>query len=188
MNSSLLLSKWGKRLGKALMKNRNKLKKPFETNRWNIVTGDVVQVIQGPQTGQKGKVMAVLREKNRILIDNVNMRMRNIKPLMDGTPGRKVLKACTVHYSNVMLIDPSIDEPTKVSRKFLEDGTKVRVSKKTGQIIPKPDPLLDRAPRSVIMGPKDTEPKDVFEVTFADYAKYLPYIYESERNSKEHLS
>jgi len=54
------------------------------------------------------------------------------------------------------------------------------VSKKSGHIIPKPDPLADRKPRSSVMGPKDTEPVDVFAVSFADYAKYLPYIYEKE--------
>jgi large subunit ribosomal protein L24 len=187
MNSSLFLSKWGRKLGKQLLKGRNKKKNPFETNRWNIVKGDLVQVIQGPQTGQKGKVSVVIREKNRVIIDDVNMRMRNVKPLMDGTPGSKVLRACSVHYSNVMLIDPTIGEPTKISRKFLEDGTKVRVSKKTGHIIPKPDPLLNRTPRSLLMGPKDTLAKDVFQVTFADYEKYLPFIYASERASKDSI-
>jgi len=85
---------------------------------------------------------------------------------MSGAPGRKVIKPCSVHYSNVMLVDPttgyvfmfilyrvgiyfSFSEPTKTSRRFLEDGTKVRVSKKTGSIIPKPDPLFDRSPRSI---------------------------------------
>ena len=46
-----------------------------ENCRWNIVRGDLVQVIQGPQAGHKGKVLAVLRDKNRILIENVNMVM-----------------------------------------------------------------------------------------------------------------
>lgn len=76
-----------------------------------------------------------------------------------------------------MLVDPSTGKPTKVSRKFLEDGTKVRVSKRSGQVIPKPDMLADRKPRSVIVGVKDTAPVDVFAVTFADYTKYLPFIY-----------
>ena len=72
-------------------------------------------------------------------------------------------------------------EPTKISRRFLEDGTKVRVSKKTGQIIPKPNPLANRKIRSALAGPKDTAPGDVFEVTFTDYEKYLPFIYATHR-------
>ena len=89
-------------------------------------------------------------------------------------------------------------------KRYLEDGTVVRVSKKTGQIIPKPHPLFDRKPRSLsksyahdtcnlhilkfslfslllpVFGPKDTAAKEVFAVTFRDYEKYLPHIYASE--------
>ena len=110
--------------------------------------------------------------------------MRTIKPGMDGTPGKKVLRPCTIHYSNVLLVDPSTGLPTKVGTRFLEDGTKVRVAKKTGHIIPKPDPLADRKTRSIVVGPKDTAPQDVHEVTFADYEKFLPYIYASHRSKK----
>jgi transcription antitermination factor NusG len=78
MNSSLLLSNWGKKLGKKLMKARQKFKPEVDTKRWNIVRGDLVQVIQGPQTGQQGKVLNVLRESNRVLIDQVNMVKVNI--------------------------------------------------------------------------------------------------------------
>ena len=78
--------------------------------------------------------------------------MRAIKPGMDGTPGKKILKPCTIHYSNVMLIDPSTGLPTKVATRFLEDGSKVRVAKKSGHIIPKPDPLADRKVRSIVVG------------------------------------
>jgi hypothetical protein len=89
-------------------------------------------------------------------------------------------------------------EPTKISRRYLEDGTPVRVSKATGQLIPKPHPLADRKPRStskhikfryiiyyniivcvfhfIVVGPKDTSPQDVFEVTFNDYELYMPHI------------
>lgn len=165
--------------------------KPKEdvSRKWNIVKGDYVQVIQGLQKNQKGKVISVHRAKNRVLIEGVNMRRRTIRPTMDGQQGKIITKACTIHYSNVMLIDPSTNLPTKVSRRYLEDGTKVRVSKQSGEVIAKPDPLADRIPRSVITGPKDTKPEDVFAVTFSDYEKYLPFIYGSkgkaEKNKRE---
>lgn len=75
-------------------------------------------------------------------------------------------------------------EPTKVSRRYLEDGTKVRVSKKTGTIIPKPEPT-DRRPRSNVIGEKDTTESDVFAVTFDDYEMFLPHIYFDERAKLE---
>ena len=177
MNSSLFLSRWGQKLAKKLMKPKQKYKAPVEAVKWNIVKGDNVQVVQGPQVGQRGKVISVHRQKNRVLIDGVNLRRRIVKPTMDGQPGKIITKPCTIHYSNVMLIDPTTNVPTRVGSRYLEDGTKVRVSKKSGEIIAKPNPLSDRMPRSLITGPKDTKPDDVFKVTFSEYEKYLPFIY-----------
>jgi transcription antitermination factor NusG len=73
MNVGLAFTSWGRRLGKSLLKLKKTPKNCFETNRWNIVKGDLVEVIQGPQTGQRGKVLDVIRETNRITIDGVNM-------------------------------------------------------------------------------------------------------------------
>jgi hypothetical protein len=74
MNTTLLLSKWGRRLGRQLMKPIQKKKPEAPTsNRWKIVRGDLVEVINGPQSGQRGKVKDVLRKMNRIVVDGVNM-------------------------------------------------------------------------------------------------------------------
>ena len=184
MNSSLLLSGWGRRLGKKLLKGQSKYKPPVDIRRWNIVKGDFVQVIQGPQAGEKGKVLQILRPKARVLIENVNLRRRIVKPKGDGTPGKIITRPCTVHYSNVMLIDPSTGKPTKVARRFLEDGSKVRVSKASGHIIAKPDPLANRKPRSVVVGPKDTSAADAHAITFTDYESFLPFIYQTYKAKK----
>ena len=146
--------------------------------------GDFVQVIQGPQAGEKGKVLQILRPKARVLIENVNLRRRIVKPKGDGTPGKIITRPCTVHYSNVMLIDPSTGKPTKVARRFLEDGSKVRVSKASGHIIAKPDPLANRKPRSVVVGPKDTSAADAHAITFTDYESFLPFIYQTYKAKK----
>jgi large subunit ribosomal protein L24 len=188
MNSGLMMSSWGRKVAKQLMKGNNRKLKRNEmqkTNRWNIVSGDVVKVIQGPQEGQQGKVVTMLRHQNRVIIEGVNMRRRAVKPGMDGTPGKMVTRPCAVAYSNIMLVDPTTGEPTKITRRFLEDGTKVRISKASGQVIPKPDPLVNRAPRNSLPGPHDTLPEDVFEVTFEDYELYLPHIYESKKETTE---
>jgi transcription antitermination factor NusG len=68
-----MLTQWGKKLGKQLMKPRSKFKPEVDTTRWNIVKGDTVKVIQGPQTGGQGKILQVLRKDNRVIIEGVNM-------------------------------------------------------------------------------------------------------------------
>ncbi len=64
---------WGRNVLKALLKPRQKNKSYFETNKWNIVRGDKVEVINGPQTGQRGEVLKVLRKENRVIVNQVNM-------------------------------------------------------------------------------------------------------------------
>ena len=98
MNSGLMTSSWGRALGKKMLKVRGKFKPRQDSSRWNIVTGDTVRVVQGPQEGQQGTVLQVLRKQNRILVDGVNVRRRAVPPQMDGTPGRMVNRPCTVHY------------------------------------------------------------------------------------------
>ncbi len=73
MNVGLAFTNWGRKLGRSLLKLKKTPKNTFETNRWNIVKGDMVEVVQGPQTGQRGKVLDVLRDANRIIIDGVNL-------------------------------------------------------------------------------------------------------------------
>jgi large subunit ribosomal protein L24 len=89
------------------MKPKQKKKYEVTTNRWNIVKNDKVRVIQGPSAGEEGIVTAVLRPKNRVIVEGCNMRRRTVAPQMDGTPGKMVVRACSIHYSNVMLVDPS---------------------------------------------------------------------------------
>jgi transcription antitermination factor NusG len=76
MNTNLLLSSWGRQLGKKLMKI-NKKTKPYDCHKWNIVRGDFVRVIQGPQSGHDGKVLHVLRKQNRVIVEGVNMVISN---------------------------------------------------------------------------------------------------------------
>lgn len=73
MNSSLFISNWGRRLAKQLTKPRVIPKPKVENHRWNIVRGDQVQVVQGPQIGQKGKVLHVLRDSCRVIVESVNL-------------------------------------------------------------------------------------------------------------------
>lgn len=83
MSSSLMLSAWGRKFAKNYMTPPKAQPGP-KIGRWNIVKGDLVEVIQGPQTGSRGKILTVLRDANSVIIDGVNMvsislQIKNIK-------------------------------------------------------------------------------------------------------------
>ena len=179
----LFTSTWARTAVRGMQEAMKKKKNVVTTHRWKIVTGDMVEVISGHNIGERGKVMSVIRDQNRIVVENVNVRPRHImqRNESDGGPQKKVvLKPCSIHYSNVALIDPSTDKPTKVERRWLEDGTPVRISKATGVVIPKPALVASERrtkERSNIVGPKDTASDDVFEVTFSGYEEHAKAIY-----------
>eukprot|EP00614_Pseudopedinella_elastica_P033816 CAMPEP_0172628914 /NCGR_PEP_ID=MMETSP1068-20121228/164590_1 /TAXON_ID=35684 /ORGANISM="Pseudopedinella elastica, Strain CCMP716" /LENGTH=172 /DNA_ID=CAMNT_0013439291 /DNA_START=270 /DNA_END=788 /DNA_ORIENTATION=+ len=144
-------------------KYKPNLREPIKS--WNIVKGDKVAVIDGPCKGQQGEVTAVLRDKKRIVIEGVNMRLKHLKKRYWETKGPTLMVPASLHYSNVNLVDPTNGLPTRVGSGFLEDGTKVRISKRTGAIIPKPEFKRPR-PKNLVAGPRDTPAEEVLEVTY----------------------
>jgi len=76
------MSKWGRRVGKDISKFRKEAPQEPVTTRWNIVKGDLIEVMEGPQTGQRGKVLEVIRKDNRVIIEGVNM-VRKFNFLVD---------------------------------------------------------------------------------------------------------
>jgi large subunit ribosomal protein L24 len=135
--------------------NRSKLKRTLlhKPSRWNIVRGDTVQVIQRnhPEYGRQGTVSQVIRDKMRVIVEGVNIAPWQIKGDPErGIKGQTIMKERSIHYSNVNLVDPVTGFPTKVTYSYLDDGTKVRISKRSGAIIPKPDILKQRSPRNFI--------------------------------------
>lgn len=101
--------------------------------KFHIKKGDRVVVIAGASKGTQGEVLEVLPNKDRAIVEQVNIVRKHQKPTNDN-PGGIVEMAAPVHISNLMLIDPSTGEPTRVGRKVV-DGKSVRYSKKTGEII-----------------------------------------------------
>mmetsp|Transcript_16298 Transcript_16298/g.31018 ORF Transcript_16298/g.31018 Transcript_16298/m.31018 type:complete len:178 (-) Transcript_16298:97-630(-) len=137
--------------------------------RWNVVRGDRVQVVGNhPENGKQGKVLQVLRKVDRVVVEGINMANKIIKGNPDrGIPRRSFSKERSIPYSSVNLVDPVTNQPTRITYNFLEDGTKVRVAKKSGAIIPKPDILKYRKrPASLVVTDKDTTEEDVWEVTY----------------------
>lgn len=99
-----------------------------------IKSGDTVKVIAGDHKGVDGKVLRVLREKNKAIVEGVNIISKHVKPSANNPQGGIVKKEAPIHISNIALIDPKSKEATRVSYK-VEDGKKVRVSKKSNQVL-----------------------------------------------------
>ncbi len=99
-----------------------------------IKRGDTVQVISGKEKGRRGEVREVLPKKNRVVIEGINERTRHARPTQQNQQGLYTFNA-PVDISNVMLVDPSSGEPTKVGYRFTDSGEKVRVGKKSGKDI-----------------------------------------------------
>lgn len=99
-----------------------------------IKKGDMVQVMSGESKGKQGRVLEVILEKSRVLVEGVNVVSKHSKPNAKNTQGGIVKKEAPVHISNIMLIDPKNGKPTRVGRK-IEDGKIVRYAKKSGEVI-----------------------------------------------------
>ncbi|HZF58859.1 MAG TPA: 50S ribosomal protein L24 [Rubrobacter sp.] len=99
-----------------------------------IKRGDTVEVISGKEKGRRGEVREVIPTKNRVVIEGINERTRHARPSQQNQQGLFTFNA-PVDISNVMLVDPSSGEPTKVGYRFTDSGEKVRVGKKSGKDI-----------------------------------------------------
>ena len=101
----------------------------------NIKKGDTVAVIAGEAKGQKGRVLEVDREKNRALVEGINMVSKHTKPNAKAPQGGILKKEAPVHISNLMVVDPASGKPTRVGRRLNENNKLVRYSKKSGEEI-----------------------------------------------------
>ncbi len=100
-----------------------------------IKKGDQVVVITGADKGRRGEVLQVMPKDDRAVVRGVRVVKRHTKPTGMGNPGGIISKESPIHLSNLMLVDPKSEKPTKVGFRVLEDGRKVRVAKATGQVI-----------------------------------------------------
>ncbi|HET7321465.1 MAG TPA: 50S ribosomal protein L24 [Longimicrobiaceae bacterium] len=102
-----------------------------------IRRGDRVKVMRGNERGKEGTVLRVDREKNRVVIEGINLRKRHMKPSAINPEGGIITFEAPLAASNVMLLDPRDGEPTRVRAQKNDDGSKDRVAAKSGQVIPK---------------------------------------------------
>ena len=102
----------------------------------HVKTGDKVKVISGKYKGKEGVILKSFPKQNRVLVEGVNIVKKHQKPSQANQTGGVVEMEAPIHVSNVMLIDPSTGAATRVSYKA-ENGKKVRVSKRTGEVLDK---------------------------------------------------
>lgn len=103
-----------------------------------IVKGDRVRVIRGNHRDSEGTVLRVLREQQKVVVEGVNVRKRHTRPSPANQEGGIVSFEAPIHVSNVMLIDPTSGEPTRVKARVEKDGGTERISVKSGNPIPRP--------------------------------------------------
>ncbi|MEK8132714.1 50S ribosomal protein L24 [Paenibacillus filicis] len=104
-------------------------------NKLHVKKEDTVIVITGKDKGKKGRVLAAYPRQNRVLVEGVNMIKKHAKPSQANPQGGILTQEAAIHVSNVMLVDPKSGQPTRIGYKVLDNGKKVRVAKKSGEVI-----------------------------------------------------
>ena len=99
-----------------------------------IKKGDSVVVIAGRDKGRTGEVLRVFPAESRLIVQGVHIAKRHTRPRM-GEPGGIVEKELTIHISNIAHIDPQSGRPTRVGYRVLGDGRKVRLARRSGEVI-----------------------------------------------------
>ena len=115
-----------------------KQREPRTRIRIRIKKDDLVQVITGRDRGKRGKVLQVLPEKGRLLVQGVNFIKRHTKP----NPQRNIKggiaeREAPIHVSNVMIVSPDDDKRTRIGSKLLPDGERVRIGRRSGEVLDK---------------------------------------------------
>lgn len=101
----------------------------------HIKKGDTVVVISGNSKGQEGKVLEIIREKKRAIVEGVNLMSKHTKPNAENPQGGIIKREAPVHISNLMVKDPKTGKATRIGRRLNDDGKLVRYAKKSGEEI-----------------------------------------------------
>ncbi len=109
-------------------------------NKLHVKKGDEVKILTGKDLGKTGRVLMVLPEKERVLVEGINMKTHHDKPTQDNPQGGRLKREGAIHVSNVMVIDPTTNEASRIGRKRIEEngrGRWVRYAKTSGEILDK---------------------------------------------------
>jgi large subunit ribosomal protein L24 len=114
-----------------------KRNKPRIRHKLHVRRGDRVRVIRGNHAGAEGTVLRVLTRENRLVVEGVNLRKKHTRPSQADPEGGIITFEAPIHASNVMLIDPVTGEPSRVRQRIDTDGTKERISVRSGNPVPR---------------------------------------------------
>lgn len=103
--------------------------------KFHIKKGDLVQVNAGVDNGKQGKVLEVLPEKERAIVEGINMISKHTKPNATHPQGGIIKQEAPIHISNLNIVDPTTGKGTRIGRKADENGKLVRFSKKSGEVL-----------------------------------------------------
>ena len=117
--------------------NRTRHQRNAERLKMRITTGDTVRVMRGDDKGKEGKVTRVYPKTGRIMVDGVNIVKKHRKARRPEEQSGIIEMPAPIHVSNVMLLDPKNGTPTRLRARIDEDGTKERISAKSGDAIPR---------------------------------------------------
>jgi large subunit ribosomal protein L24 len=114
------------------------MRKPSPRARIRLKKNDLVEVLSGKDAGKRGKILKVFRERSRVIVQGVGFIKKHTKP----NPQRNIKggiaeREAPIHVSNVMVVSPDDDKRTRIGFKILTDGRKVRVSRRTGEVLDK---------------------------------------------------
>ncbi|MGH8001683.1 MAG: 50S ribosomal protein L24 [Brasilonema sp.] len=105
--------------------------------KMHVKTGDTVQVIAGKDKGKVAEIIKTLPQESKVLVKGVNIKTKHVKPQQEGESGRIVTQEYPIHSSNVMLYSTKQNVASRICYTFTEEGKKVRMLKKTGEILDK---------------------------------------------------
>lgn len=100
-----------------------------------IKKGDKVKIIAGKDRGKEGKILQVLPDKKKVIVEGINLLIKHVKPRRAGEKGQRIQFPAPLSISNVMLVCPKCSKPVRVGYKILENDKKVRICKKCKEII-----------------------------------------------------
>ncbi len=98
----------------------------------HVKKGDTVFILTGRDRGKRGAILSAIPKRDRVVVEKVNLMKRHQRPSPQFPEGGIITTEAPIHVSNVMLVCSSCDKPTRVGKKFLEDGSKVRYCKRCG--------------------------------------------------------
>lgn len=113
-----------------------KAKKEVSVRRkMHVKKGDTVQIISGKDKGKVGEVLSVLPKHSQVVVQGVNIQTKHVKPQQEGESGQITTREAPVHSSNVMIYSEKQKIASRICYTFTDDGRKVRMLKKTGEVI-----------------------------------------------------